>query len=1197
MTEQKQSDYLLNKVKSNNNLPAMKTLSAAVLMGIAGFANANCIITTNSATCDSNAPDYTSTLDFGSVTGATITIEEGATLDTSTNTSTAIVAGENAVITVGANATVRNVINAGPPYEDLIKVQGGTHINIGKNALLESQNGTSTDPNAEIIELHGSDSTINNSGTIHSAGAVAVMMQGANNVITNSGTIHGAHGAVWDYTGGQGMTVINSGVLESDGATAIQWMGGNNTLILEEGSQIIGNVVSSGTSIANLVLGGDLQSGASGDTFNVGLIGTSAQYRNFSSFKKQGTSTWTLNGVASQDIDWSAEQGTLVFGSSTQGNGIVSGNGGNIGYLDRVNLSNAMVLNQPTSLIVDSGSATQSGVISGNGALIKEGQGTLVLTNDNTWQGGTTINAGTLQLGNGNITGTITGDIQNSGNLIFAKSSATTYAGKISGTGTLFNNNNNNNRDTLTLTGDSDYTGLTTNNRTLQLGNGGTTGSITGDILNDGALTFNHSNDITYAGQISSIPNSRASSLIKRGSGVLTLTGQNSDQYTVAVQEGTLELSQNGQFSTGHLEVNAGTSLKLDNAARLTVSGSGYIFGNLSVDVATGGPLITANDVILFRNPTLNVAGIDSTTLHSASEVANTRTTVLQTTGGISGDFASVSFNGAGSDPDYLLVNGAKSADNLSYSVGAELAWTSGGSGANGNFTLTDPADSFNVDVVLADESPNATTAWDGATLTKAGAGTLTLSSLNTYTGATLVNAGTLTTGVADALTHSSQVNVASGATFNLNNFNQQINGLAGAGDITLGSAALTVDNAASNEFDGAISGSGSLAKTGAGTLILGGNNTFTGAATVSSGTLQVGNGGTGGTLTGDVINNAELVFDRSDDSLYAGNGSGSGNVTKNGVGTLTLSGINSWAGTSTVNAGTLALAQAQSGGAGTLVINNAGTLDAAFSNATLTNALSGDGKARISGTGVGLGGDNSAFTGVWDITGGAVATQASQLGGAGVVLDGTASQLTLNNFSSDFSNALSGNGALQINQNSKSDDFTFANSAGSAFTGAVQVQQGNMVLDASGAQALTHATLALSPEGMTTLDADRSIGGLTTGGGTLRMNNSRTDTYTLTTQTLDASAGGTIAANLPATLAPPVIPANVSYFDQDAVRTIQAVNTTGTVNGVGNHLSLYNYDGVTPASAPSLVNINNGATQLGVATYDYGAVVTRDGV
>jgi len=1236
-------------IKSTTHSFALRFLSAAVLAGISGMAQADCVITTTSAECDTSSPNpFGSTLDFSSVTGATVTIDSDAILDTGSHAG--ITTGDNANIILQSGAQVTSASS----NNSAIAIAGSSHITIGKDALVSQTNGT---PSA--ISSVGYDNTIENNGTIISAGnSAAINLTHSRQTIVNQGIISSNGTAINAYGG---LEIINSGEIIGGSGTAIIFGGLplTNTLILEEGSSIIGNVIATSASMDSLVLGGEANPGSDGDTFDVSTIGKNAQYRNFDNFKKQGSSTWTLDGTATQNINWSDEEGTLVFGSSNQGGGTISGNGGDIGYLDGVSLTNAVVLNQDTGMIVNAGAASQSGIISGTGAMTKTGEGLLILSNDNTYQGLTTVEAGSLQLGNGGTTGIVSGDILDNGTLIFNHSGDLTYSSAISGTGSLTQSGPGN----LILTGNNTYTGSTTvnNGAALSLGNGTTTGMVSGAIVDNGTLIFNHSDDLAYAGIISgtgdltqdgastltltgdntytgkttinsgstlsmgdggttgsvagNISNngtlvvnhansytedavlSGTGNLTQAGAGTLTLTGAGSSQGAVNVNQGALDFAQDGQFNTGTLNVAAQATLKLEDAARLTASGAATLNGGLDVDISTGGPLITADSIAIGTDSALTVTGLSSDTPDTASAVAQSRTTVLQTTQGITGDFASVNF-GTTDAPDYLLVDGKKSADNLSYSVGSELAWTSGTSGSNGSFTLSAPTDHFNVDVTLSDQTANATTGWDGKSLTKSGDGNLTLSAVNTYSGATAINGGTLTTGAAHTLDASSGVNVASGATLDLNGFDQNVNALSGAGNIALGNATLGVVSAtANNEFDGVISGAGSLSKTGMGTLVLGGNNTFTGDTTLSSGTLQVGNGGTAGALTGNIVNNAALVFNRSDASAYNGVISGTGNVTKDGAGTLTLSGTNTYGGGTVIDAGTLSLAQAQAIGAGTALINAAGTLDLAFNNATFANAVSGDGKALISGTDVALGGDNTAFTGAWDITGSAIVTQASQLGSAGVQLDGTGSQLALNNFSSDFNNALSGNGTLQINQNSKNDDFTFASSTGSAFTGTVQMEQGDMLLDANGAQALTNATLALSPNGMTTLDADRSIGGLMTGGGTLRINNNPPETYTLTTQTLDASAGGAIAVNIPATLAPPVISVNASYFDQDAIRTIQAVNTTGTVSGVGNHLSLYSYDGVTPFSTPTLADITSDGTQLGIATYNYGAVVTSDGV
>lgn len=121
---------------------------------------------------------------------------------------------------------------------------------------------------------------------------------------------------------------------------------------------------------------------------------------------------------------------------------------------------------------------------------------------------------------------------------------------------------------------------------------------------------------------------------------------------------------------------------------------------------------------------------------------------------------------------------------------------------------------------------------------------------------------------------------MASGATLNLNGFNQIVNGLSGAGTITLGSAALGLNNASGpSTFAGTISGIGSVGKPSGNTMTLTGTNTYTGGTTISGGTLQLGSGGTTGSIVGDVTNNSILAFNRSNSLTFDGTISGSGSL------------------------------------------------------------------------------------------------------------------------------------------------------------------------------------------------------------------------------------------------------------------------------------------------------------------------------
>ena len=120
-----------------------------------------------------------------------------------------------------------------------------------------------------------------------------------------------------------------------------------------------------------------------------------------------------------------------------------------------------------------------AGLLPAREAFNKSGPGTVILTGDNTYAGTTTIAGGVLQLGNGQATGSITGDVANGGTLIFNRSDTLTYGGVISGAGAVQQVG----AGTTVLTGDSTYTGATTITAgTLQIGNGGATGSLVSDI-------------------------------------------------------------------------------------------------------------------------------------------------------------------------------------------------------------------------------------------------------------------------------------------------------------------------------------------------------------------------------------------------------------------------------------------------------------------------------------------------------------------------------------------------------------------------------------------------------------------------------------------------------------------------------------------------------------------------------------------
>lgn len=204
--------------------------------------------------------------------------------------------------------------------------------------------------------------------------------------------------------------------------------------------------------------------------------------------------------------------------------------------------------------------------------------------------------------------------------------------------------------------------------------------------------------------------------------------------------------------------------------------------------------------------------------------------------------------------------------------------------------------------------------------LIKSGEGTLILSGANTYKGLTHIKKGTLQIGdyqapaePAPAPPGPSPSPPAPFALFAANALSVDTGSgsiLDDGGVLVENDATLSFMRADNVTYGGVISGDGKLSQDGPGTVILTGANLHKGGTTVTKGTLQIGNGGTSGSLVADggvkVEQDAALSFNRSDASTYGGVISGNGTVTQNGAGTLVLTGDNTYEGDTVINAGTL---------------------------------------------------------------------------------------------------------------------------------------------------------------------------------------------------------------------------------------------------------------------------------------------------
>jgi autotransporter-associated beta strand protein len=215
-----------------------------------------------------------------------------------------------------------------------------------------------------------------------------------------------------------------------------------------------------------------------------------------------------------------------------------------------------------------------SGVIEDGASLqlIKSGTGILTLTGTNTYTGGTTINSGTLQLGNGGTTGSVTGNVIDNAILAFNRSDVFTFSGAISGTGAVQQIGTG----TTVLTANNTYSGGTIiSGGTLQLGNGGTTGSIVGNVTDNGTLAFDRSDVFTFSGVISG-----TGGIEQIGTGTTVLTGANTYTGQTTVNSGSLIVD--GSIASTEVVVNPGGLL----------GGTGLIGGNLvnSGIVSPGNP-------------------------------------------------------------------------------------------------------------------------------------------------------------------------------------------------------------------------------------------------------------------------------------------------------------------------------------------------------------------------------------------------------------------------------------------------------------------------------------------------------------------------------------------------------------------------------------------------------------------------------
>lgn len=444
--------------------------------------------------------------------------------------------------------------------------------------------------------------------------ASGLQLLGADSALVNRGAIVGS---VLGSAGAN--TVTNSGSITAPG-TAISLMGGNDRLVLQAGSAITGLI----------------DGGAGTDTLALDSIGLPQDYAGFELLDITGPVTVTSNAVFDGTTINPLARLTLGDGGTTGG---VGGNITNNGTL-AVNRSDAVLFDA---------------AMTGSGNFVQAGTGSLRLTANNTYIGTTTIERGTLIIGNGGTSGAVAGPVVNNGGLVFDRSDTVTVSQVISGNGTLTHAGTG----TLRLAADNSGGGLVTIDRgTLIIGNGGTSGRVGGLIVNNGTLVSDRSDVVVFNFM------SGSGGFVQAGSGGVLLLGNNS--YTGPTRITAGELVLNGTINSA-VTVEAGRFYGAGEVASLTVasgaragiaSGPAPLTVNGNMAVASGATI----DMTVRANGAADLFDVGGTASLGGGALVlqpqflnfgpRTEYTLLAADGGLAGAFSTV----AVTDPEYSYL-------------------------------------------------------------------------------------------------------------------------------------------------------------------------------------------------------------------------------------------------------------------------------------------------------------------------------------------------------------------------------------------------------------------------------------------------------------------------------------------------------------------------------------------------------------
>ncbi len=841
----------------------------------------------------------------------------------------------NQVNPVSFSTTVANSASSGIRFNSFLMDAGAAAFTLGKN------------------------STTNCLDTVW--GTSNPSQQGFTNNSANPMTIYpdvrwryGAGGAHTIVFGGTGNYLITNDLanvngaatlIQKDGTGTMYWTAGHNafwgtittvstpmnitggTLILNSGGLFPATTTINNNGVA-LVLDAQPGSQAGGaQTLSNPVHGTGTLQVNTGTLTLSGQNDYTGSTVLNGGILVANRAENLGVNGPLGNGGLISFNGGTLQFsaVNAYDYSPRFASTAGQSFKFDTAgqNVTLTNVLaSTGGTLTKLGSGTLTLTGANTYDGATTVSAGKLVLqgsqGNGAITvansaalgvnqggstitpASLTVGTSSSATLEFNGVSSTTTAAIITGPvsvgGAITINVNSGSfligghYPLLTFTGTAPAVSLGT-----LVGAGGNL-SVNGNTiqLNVTSLAFVWSG-LNSANWDISTPNNwkvnGVSQLFANGGTAL---------FDDTVTTANTNITLNSAVSPASVTVNNSSKpYSITSAGANLISGSGGLTKNGSSSLTLAGGINT------YTGPTTLNGGITAVGVLSPSGTASDIGQAGAAAANLVLNGGTLQYTGGSATSDHLFTLGTAGGTIDDEGGGSVTLNNAGAIVMNGSGARTLTLTGNGLDELDASLSDNG-----GATaLTKLGSGTWIVKANNAISGAVTVGGGTLQVGIG-------------GAT-----------GSVGSGNITINPGGSVLDYLTTGTVtSGTVSGLGSVTVDGGGTVILPGNNSFSGGTTITSGsTLQVGTGGATGALAanGNIDVEGTLIFNTSGTFAYGGTGiTGGGNVVVQGGGKITSLGANSYSGWTLIGPGsTFQPCQGNQGGLASSSVTNNGTL------------------------------------------------------------------------------------------------------------------------------------------------------------------------------------------------------------------------------------------------------------------------------